>query len=102
MMLLLMQWPFKKYKSAPIRLFDRSAVLKFKQTDFTDNMDFLTGNEFTSLHVVSSVLRKGLQINTMISRCKKRGRGAKGTHGGGMAGNPWPALDSLANVLERA
>jgi hypothetical protein len=35
MMLLLMQWPFKKkkYVSAPIRLYDGSAVLKLKQTD---------------------------------------------------------------------
>jgi hypothetical protein len=35
MMLLLMKWPFKKkkYVSAPIRLYDGSAMLKFKQTD---------------------------------------------------------------------
>jgi hypothetical protein len=50
----------EKYARAPIRLFDGSAGLKFKQTrhtDCTDNMDFfLAGNEFTLLRVVSSVL----------------------------------------------
>ncbi len=33
MMFVLMWWPFKKYISVPIRLFDGSAVLKFNQTD---------------------------------------------------------------------
>ncbi len=79
-------------------------MLKFKQTDIQTVQTIWISwleNEFTLLHVVSSVLLKELQINTPISCCKKRGRGAMGARGGGgVAGNPWPASDS--NVLERA
>ncbi len=69
--------PLKKYINAPIRLFDGSAMLKFKQTDIQTVQTiriFLAGNEFTLLRVVSSVLLKEFQINTLISCCKKCGR----------------------------
>jgi hypothetical protein len=40
--------------------------------------------------MVSSILRNGLHINTMISRCRETWAGAAGTRGGGAtcAGNP--------------
>jgi hypothetical protein len=95
----------EKYVRAPIRICDGSAGLKSKQTDLqtvqTIRIFFSSaGNEFAVLRVVSSVLLKDFQINTMISCCRKRGRGAMGARGGGVAGNPWPAPDS--NASERA
>ncbi len=104
MMLLLMQWPFKKYISKPIRLYDGSAVLKFRQIDIQTLQTIrIFGWKITHiLRVVSSVLCNGLQINTLISRCKQTWAGGLAHVGGGVAGDPWPALDSKITVSERA
>ncbi len=72
-------------------MFDGSAGLKFKQTDIETVQTiriFLAGNEFAVLRVVSSVLLKEFQINTMISYCRKHGRGAMGARGGGRGWEP--------------
>ncbi len=60
----------------------------------------MSGHEIALLRVVSSVLLKEFQINTMISCCRKRGRGEMGARGGGAWLGTRASLDS--NVLERA
>ncbi len=101
-LLLLMQWPFKKYICAQIRLYDGSAVLKNsdRQTDKQTVQTILNSwleNKFTLLCVVSSILRNGLQINTLISRCKQTWAGAIGARGGGRVLRPVTSSGFLGN-----
>jgi hypothetical protein len=73
--------------------FDRSAVCAelqtYRHTDCTDNGHLIKN----SLRVVSNVLWNGLYVNTDVMLQWNMRGGLLAHEGGGMAGNPWPAMD---------
>ncbi len=108
-----MQWPFKYVYKCTDSVFDGSATLNSRRTSIQTVQTiwtFFSDWKLNSMemHVVSSVLSNGPQINNPISRCKETWAGdGWRAWGGGVDGDPRPTLafqwkDRCSVLIKRA